>query len=150
MPAMKKADSIRTGLTSEDIKAAFRDNLRSALGRSERVATRNDLYLALALTVRDRVLEHSVESIEAYGGANARRVGYLSAEYLPGPHLANNLLNLGITDATREALDSLGYKFDELIGQEEEPGLGNGGLGRLASCYMDSLASVEVPAIGYG
>jgi len=142
--------SIRTGLTAEAIKQAFRDNLRSALGRSERVATKHDLYLALALTVRDRVLEHAVESIETYGGANARRVGYLSAEYLPGPHLANNLLNLGITEITREALHSLGHNLDELITQEEEPGLGNGGLGRLASCYMDSLASVKVPAIGYG
>ncbi|HET9800266.1 MAG TPA: glycogen/starch/alpha-glucan phosphorylase, partial [Chthoniobacterales bacterium] len=72
------------------------------------------------------------------------------AEYLPGPHLANNLLNLGIANATREALHSMKVDLDELIAQEEEPGLGNGGLGRLASCYMDSLASVEVPAIGYG
>jgi len=88
--------------------------------------------------------------MESYGGANARRVAYLSAEYLPGPHLANNLLSLGITDATRKAVKSLGYDFDEIVAQEEEPGLGNGGLGRLASCYMDSLASVEVPAIGYG
>src|SRR5262249_12618458 len=78
------------------------------------------------------------------------RVAYLSAEYLPGPHLANNLLNLGITEATREALRALGYDLDEIVAQEEEPGLGNGGLGRLASCFMDSLASVEVPAIGYG
>ena len=69
---------------------------------------------------------------------------------MPGPHLANNLLNLGITEAAREALHSLGHDLDEIIAQEEEPGLGNGGLGRLASCYMDSLASVEVPAIGYG
>ena len=114
------------------------------------MATKHDLYYALALTVRDRVFQHSVESMESYGGANARRVAYLSAEYLPGPHLANNLLNLGITDATRKAVKSLGYDFDEIVAQEEEPGLGNGGLGRLASCYMDSLASVEVPAIGYG
>ncbi len=94
--------------------------------------------------------QRTVESMETYGGANARRVAYLSAEYLPGPHLANNLLNLGITEATREALRSLDIDLDEIIAQEEEPGLGNGGLGRLASCYMDSLASVEVPAIGYG
>ena len=69
---------------------------------------------------------------------------------MPGPHLANNLLNLGITEAAREALRRLGYDLDEILAQEEEPGLGNGGLGRLASCYMDSLASVEVPAVGYG
>jgi glycogen phosphorylase len=100
--------------------------------------------------VRDRVLAHSVGTIGKYGGANARRVAYLSAEYLPGPQLANNLLGLGITEAAREAMRSLGYDLDEIIAEEEEPGLGNGGLGRLASCYMDSLASVEVPAIGYG
>ena len=88
--------------------------------------------------------------MENYGGADARRVAYLSAEFLPGPHLANNLLNLGITEAAREAMRGLGYDLDEILAQEEEPGLGNGGLGRLASCYMDSLASVEVPAVGYG
>jgi starch phosphorylase len=142
--------SVRTGVSSDEIKTAFRENLRCALGRSERVATRHDLYFALALTVRDRVLERSVESLESYGGADARRVAYLSAEYLPGPHLANNLLNLGITEATREALNTLGHDLDKIIAEEDEPGLGNGGLGRLASCYMDSLASVEVPAIGYG
>jgi glycogen phosphorylase len=137
-------------ITPDEIKQAFRDNLRSRLGRLERFATKNDLYLALALTVRDRLFERIVETIDTYGGVNARRVAYLSAEYLPGPHLANNLLNLGITDVTREALRELGYDLEELISQEEEPGLGNGGLGRLASCFMDSLASVEVPALGYG
>ena len=147
---MSRPPSIRTGLTSEEIKQDFRENLRCGLGRAERFATRYDKYYALALTVRDRVLQRTVESMETYGGANARRVAYLSAEYLPGPHLANNLLNLGITEATREALRSLDIDLDEIIAQEEEPGLGNGGLGRLASCFMDSLASVEVPAIGYG
>ncbi|MGZ4982634.1 MAG: glycogen/starch/alpha-glucan phosphorylase, partial [Chthoniobacterales bacterium] len=147
---MNSSPNIRTGPSADEITQAFRDNLRCALGRDEAVATKHDLYLALALTVRDRVFQRTVESMENYGGANARRVAYLSAEYLPGPHLANNLLSLGITEATREALHSLGHDLDEIIAQEEEPGLGNGGLGRLASCYMDSLASVEVPAIGYG
>jgi starch phosphorylase len=147
---MNRPDGIRTGFTADEIKQAFLDNLHCGMGRLEGVATKHDLYFALALTIRDRVFQRTVESIEAYGGADARRVAYLSAEYLPGPHLANNLLNLGITDATREALQSLGYDLDEILAQEEEPGLGNGGLGRLASCYMDSLASVEVPAIGYG
>src|SRR5207237_6946180 len=115
------------------------------------VATRNDLYAALALTVRDRVLHHSVHTIENYAEPKDRRlVAYLSAEFLPGPHLANNLLSLGITAQTRQAPDELNYDLDEVLEQEEEPGLGNGGLGRLASCYLDSLASLEVPAIGYG
>jgi starch phosphorylase len=147
---MSSPKNNRTGLTAEEIKQAFLDNLSCSLGRSKAVATRHDLYLALALTVRDRLLQRTVETLEMYGGANARRVAYLSAEYLPGPQLANNLLNLGITEATREAMNALGYNLDEILDQEEEPGLGNGGLGRLASCYMDSLASVEVPAIGYG
>ena len=147
---MNFANKVSAKVTADEIKQAFRDHLHSGLGRLERFATKNDLYLALALTVRDRVFERTVETMETYGGVNARRVAYLSAEYLPGPHLANNLLNLGLTEVAREALSELGYDFDELIAQEEEPGLGNGGLGRLASCFMDSLASVEVPAIGYG
>jgi starch phosphorylase len=147
---MRSANKIRTGLTASEIKQAFRDNLCCRLGRAEGFATKHDLYVALALTVRDRLFERTVDRMEDYGGANARRVAYLSAEFLPGPHLANNLLNLGITEQTREALRSFGYDLDDILAQEEEPGLGNGGLGRLASCYMDSLASVEVPAVGYG
>jgi starch phosphorylase len=88
--------------------------------------------------------------MEARVEQEARVVAYLSAEFLPGPHLANNLLNLGIVEPAREALAKFGLDLDQVIEQEEEPGLGNGGLGRLASCYMDSLASLEVPAVGYG
>jgi starch phosphorylase len=147
---MSSASKISGKITADEIMQAFRDHLRSGLGRLERFATKNDLYVALAMTVRDRLFQRTVESMDTYGGANARRVGYLSAEYLPGPHLANNLLNLGMTEVTREALRELGYDLDELLAEEEEPGLGNGGLGRLASCFMDSLSSIEVPAIGYG
>jgi starch phosphorylase len=149
-PTQAAAAGIRTGITADEIKEAFRENLCCGLGRVESIATKHDLYFALALTVRDRLFQRTVASIENYGGADARRVAYLSAEYLPGPHLANNLLNLGITEPAREALRALGHDLDEILAQEEEPGLGNGGLGRLASCYMDSLASVEVPAFGYG
>src|SRR6476659_2951262 len=114
--------SIRTGLTVDEIKEAFRDNLVYGLGRLEAVATKHDLYFALALTVRDRLFHHSAASIEYYGGASARRVAYLSAEFLLGPHLANNLLNLGITEIAREAISGLGYDLDEILAQEEEPG----------------------------
>ncbi|MDR3405957.1 MAG: glycogen/starch/alpha-glucan phosphorylase [Chthoniobacter sp.] len=147
---MKSSDNIRTGDDSQSIKQAFRDNLCCGMGRLEATATKHDLYVALALTIRDRLFQHTVRSMENYGGVDARRVAYLSAEFLPGPHLANNLLNLGITEPAREALREIGYDLEEILAQEEEPGLGNGGLGRLASCYMDSLASVEVPAVGYG
>ncbi|MGA9577542.1 MAG: glycogen/starch/alpha-glucan phosphorylase, partial [Terrimicrobiaceae bacterium] len=147
---MNSPQNIRTGLSTDEIEQAFRDNLRYEMGRLEATATKHDLYVALALTARERLFRRTVESMKNYGGTDARRVAYLSAEFLPGPHLANNLLNLGIIDQAREALHGLGYDLDEILAQEEEPGLGNGGLGRLASCYMDSLASVEVPALGYG
>jgi glycogen phosphorylase len=141
---------IRTGLSVEDIKQSFLDNLFYAMDRVPAIATKNDLYTALAMTVRDRVFQTSVHTIENYSERKPRVVAYLSAEFLPGPHLANNLLSLGITAQTRQALSELGYDLDELLRQEEEPGLGNGGLGRLASCFLDSLASLQVPAIGYG
>ena len=99
---MTSPENIRTGLSTDEIEQAFRDNLRCGMGRLEATATKHDLYVALALTVRDRLFEHTVEGMEDYGGANARRVAYLSAEYLAGPHLANNLLNLGITEAARD------------------------------------------------
>jgi starch phosphorylase len=147
---MSSGSKIPDKVTAEEINQTFRNNLRSGLGRLERFATKNDLYLALALTVRERLFERIAQTMATHGAANGRAVAYLSAEYLPGPHLANNLLNLGIIDVTRQALRELGYNLEQLIAQEKEPGLGNGGLGRLASCFMDSLASVGVPAIGYG
>jgi glycogen phosphorylase len=148
--ASSPAAPTRCGLSVADLKQSFLDNLTCGLGRAPDIATRNDLYTALALTVRDRVLERGVRTMERYAHQDARAVAYLSAEFLPGPHLANNLLNLGIVEPTRQALSELGLNLDELVEQEEEPGLGNGGLGRLASCYLDSLATVEVPSIGYG
>ena len=141
---------VRTGRSVADLRQAFLDNLFCGLGRVPMAASPNDIYTALALTVRDRVHKQGVRTMEASAQEEARIVSYLSAEFLPGPHLANNLLNLGIVEATREALSEFGLDLDQVIEQEEEPGLGNGGLGRLASCFMDSLASVEVPAVGYG
>ncbi len=148
-PSLPVAD-LRTGLSVAELKQSFLDNLFCALGRAPIAATRNDAYTALALTVRDRVLKQGVRTLTRYAEKDTRVVAYLSAEFLPGPHLANNLLNLGITEETRQALAELDLDLDDLIEQEEEPGLGNGGLGRLASCYLDSLASLELPAVGYG
>ena len=144
------SQSIRTGTGVAEIRKSFEDHLLYGMGRLLEFATPRDCYAALSFAVRDRLFECSIATLEKYGGRNARRVAYLSAEFLPGPHLANNLLNLGIMENTREALAGLGIDLESLFRIEEEPGLGNGGLGRLASCYMDSLASVEVPAIGYG
>jgi starch phosphorylase len=140
----------RTGLSKEALSRAFLDNLFYLQGRSLDVATDNNLYQAAAFTVRDRLLERWIRSAHVYKEQNARTVCYLSAEFLLGPHLANNLINLGIIEAARAAGDELGLDFEQILESEEEPGLGNGGLGRLAACYMDSLATTQIPAIGYG
>jgi glycogen phosphorylase len=141
---------VRTGMSVADLRQAFIDNLLCDLGRVPMAATPNDIYTALALTVRDRVHKQGVRTMEARCEQEARVVAYLSAEFLPGPHLAYNLLNLGIVEPTRQALSEFGLNLDQVMEQEEEPGLGNGGLGRLAACFLDSLASLEVPAVGYG
>ena len=140
----------RTALSADALAQSFLDNLFFVQGRSVERATVNDLYLALAHTVRDRIVERWISTLKNYQAQDVRVVCYLSAEFLTGPHLANNLINLGIYDETEQAMRQLDIDLNVLIEQEEEPGLGNGGLGRLASCFMDSLATLDIPAIGYG
>jgi starch phosphorylase len=106
--------------------------------------------MALAFTVRDRMLERWQATVRADAQRDVKVVCYLSAEFLIGPQLGKNLLNLGITANARTAMAALDQDLDKLLALEEEPGLGNGGLGRLAACYMDSLATLELPALGYG
>src|SRR5919201_540321 len=144
--------SIRTGLEADAIARALIDNLHCLQGRPPQLATRNDWYMALAYTVRDRMTHRYIGTLEAIAGTNtdAKVVAYLSAEFLTGPHLGNGLINLGIWEAVEETLSRLGQDLSNILEQEEEPGLGNGGLGRLAACYMDSLATLNVPAVGYG
>jgi len=140
----------RTGLGAEAIKRAFVDHLFYTRGRFLPVANQHDHYMALAYTVRDRLLHHWVQSARLYYETGARTVCYLSAEFLLGPHLGNNLVNLGMMESARLAIGELGLDLDALLDQEEEPGLGNGGLGRLAACFLDSLSTLQIPAIGYG
>ncbi|MFO1500006.1 MAG: glycogen/starch/alpha-glucan phosphorylase [Verrucomicrobiota bacterium] len=144
------ADSSRTGLTPAALARSYCQNLAFLQGRFPAVATKNDCYMALAYTVRDRLLERWIQTAERYYDERSRTAIYLSAEFLMGPQLANNLVGLGIYDQVKEAMQQLNLNLEELIEQEEEPGLGNGGLGRLAACYLDSLATLEIPALGYG
>ncbi len=140
----------RTAPGVDALASSFLDNLFFVQGRSRERATINNLYMALAHTVRDRLVERWIQTVLNYRAQDVRVVCYLSAEFLTGPHLANNLINLGIYDDAEEAMRKLGLDLHTLIEQEEEPGLGNGGLGRLASCFMDSMATLDIPAIGYG
>ena len=143
-------DDGRTGLSAEALAKAFQHNLFYVLGHFLDTVTPIDRYQALALSVRDWLLHRWAHSGETYSRTRARTVCYLSAEYLPGPHLANNLVNLGVWDEARQAMEALGIDLETLLAEEGEPGLGNGGLGRLAACFMDSLATLQIPAIGYG
>jgi starch phosphorylase len=142
--------NLRTDLNPETLKQAIIDNLFYVQGRLPEIATRNDWYMALAYTVRDRLLDRWIKTVRTLMKHDTRVVSYLSAEFLIGPQLGKNLINLGIFDQAREAVEDLGLDLQDLILQEDEPGLGNGGLGRLAACYLDSLATLEIPAIGYG
>jgi len=144
------ASASRVGESVADLKQCFIDNLICALGRLPDEVNPQEAYTALAITIRERLFAHGVRTMRSYRDKDSRSVAYLSAEFLPGPHLGNNLLNLGLTEVARQALSELGLDLDELIELEEEPGLGNGGLGRLASCFMDSLATLKIPALGYG
>jgi starch phosphorylase len=145
-----ETEDIRSGLSPSAIARAFSDNLAYLCARFPEVATTNDRYLALAYTVRDRLLRRWINTAHTYYQMRSRSVCYLSAEFLMGPQLGNNLLNLGIYDQVRQAMETLGLDLEELLEQEDEPGLGNGGLGRLAACFLDSLATLQIPGIGYG
>jgi starch phosphorylase len=140
----------RVALSKEALKHTFLDNLFYIQGKFPALATKNDYYMALAYAVRDRMLQRWISTAATYTRQGSRTVSYLSAEFLMGPHLGNNLINLGIYDTARQAVAELGLDLEELLEHEEEPGLGNGGLGRLAACFIDSLATLEVPALGYG
>jgi starch phosphorylase len=149
-PIRQERDDIPTGNTTDMLKQAILDNLNYVQGKIPELATKNDWYMAVAYTVRDRMIEHFIRSLKELRRPEVKIASYLSAEFLMGPHLGNNLLNMGLTNRVREALKELGLNLDIILELEGEPGLGNGGLGRLAACYMDSLASLNVPAIGYG
>ncbi|MBW4515768.1 MAG: glycogen/starch/alpha-glucan phosphorylase [Timaviella obliquedivisa GSE-PSE-MK23-08B] len=140
----------RTGIDVETLKRALLDNLFYVQAKFRKISTQNDYYMALAYTVRDRLLNRWLNTTQTYLEKAPRTVAYLSAEFLLGPHLGNNLINLGLYNIIKQAVEELGLNLSDLLEQEEEPGLGNGGLGRLAACYIDSLATLEIPAIGYG
>src|SRR5215471_10085584 len=144
------AESVRTGLTTSSLQRAVLDNLLYLQARFPRIATAHDWYMALAYSVRDRLLARWESTWRTYERCDVKVPCYFSAEFLIGPQLGNNLVNLGIEANAREAMAALDQDLDTLLALEEEPGLGNGGLGRLAACYLDSLATLEIPAIGYG
>ena len=132
------------------MKAAIQHQLKCSLARDEGNATNRDWWIATAIAMRDRILERMLDTMGAHREKNTRRINYLSLEYLMGRLFTNNLISLGLHEAAVDALDELGLDFQKVRSSEEDMGLGNGGLGRLAACYLDSLATLDLPAVGYG
>ncbi len=149
-PAVHDEERSRTGMSVEALRRGIEDHLRYSLGRPAAFLQPVHYYRALALAVRDRMQQRWIDTTQTYLDLSRKVACYLSAEFLLGPHLGNNLLNLHLEEQARSALAELGQDLDTVLACEEEPGLGNGGLGRLAACYLDSLATLERPAIGYG
>ena len=137
------------GMEKEDVEADFLRYLCHTLGRN---LTSEDYYLfkALSYAVRDRLMTHWKKTWEAYNEKKLKKAYYLSMEFLIGRSLTNNLLNLGVENETAEALYDLGLNLEEIEEAERDAGLGNGGLGRLAACFMDSCATLQLPVMGYG
>lgn len=132
------------------MKRSIVNHLRYTLAHDPETACRSDWWNAVCLAVRDRILDRSSETRVTHREGNVRRVYYLSMEYLMGRLLENNLRNTGLWDETKAALEELGRDLDSLVDEEPDMGLGNGGLGRLAACFLDSLATLDLPAVGYG
>jgi len=137
-------------MTKEALKSSFQTNLQYTLSKDQYTATMHDNFLALSMAVRDRVVERWIKTQQSYHKKNVRRVYYLSMEFLIGRLMGNNIYNLGIEKQTFEALDELGLEMENVRDQEVDAGLGNGGLGRLAACFLDSMATLGIPAHGYG
>lgn len=142
--------NIAKDMSEEGIKRSFLANLEYALGKDKYTATLNDDFNALAIAVRDRLIERWINTQQRYHKENLKRVYYLSMEFLIGRLLGTNILNLGLMDVIKESAKDLGFDLDQARDCEHDAGLGNGGLGRLAACFLDSMATLGIPANGYG
>jgi len=134
----------------ESLKSAFLRNRKFSLAKDLYTATDYDNFQSIAITIRDRLIEKWILTQQRYHDENCKRVYYLSLEFLPGRLLANNIFNLDLEEESKKAMEDLGLDLEDLYEQEIDPGLGNGGLGRLAACFLDSMATLGIPATGYG
>ncbi|MFA6164801.1 MAG: glycogen/starch/alpha-glucan phosphorylase [Methylobacter sp.] len=138
------------GMDKEQLAADFKRNYSHRLGRDENCTSPHYAYEALALAISDRLMERWKKTYNAYKDQDCKKAYYLSMEFLMGRTLSNAMLNLGINDAVESAMYDLGLELEELIDSEPDAGLGNGGLGRLAACFIDSCATLQLPVTGYG
>ena len=137
-------------VSAESLRQDFERHLRRTLAKDRYTATDRDRYFALALAVRDRLIERWIATQQTHHKKNVKRIYYLSLEFLIGRLLGNNVINLKLEDSCRDAMAELGLDWEALRDREVDAGLGNGGLGRLAACFLDSMSTLSLPAIGYG
>jgi len=149
-PELMTIDNLSNGKSVESLKSSFNAHRKYTLAKTRSGATQMDLYKSLALVVRDRLVEKWIETKKSQYDEDVKRVNYLSMEYLVGRVLTQNMVNLGLEDKIASAIRGLGYDLEELEETEIDAGLGNGGLGRLASCFLESMATLDLPANGYG
>src|SRR5690606_28328055 len=142
--------NVRRASQADSLKRDITDHITFTLALDRGAASDRDFYMSTAWSIRDRVAERWAATQRHYREQDAKRVYYLSLEFLMGRALGNALINLDLTEATAEALDPLGYRLEQIEEMEPDAGLGNGGLGRLAACYLDSMATLEIPGYGYG
>ena len=147
---MAGADADALGRDAGSLRQSINKHLLYTVGKDSVAASRRDWLYALSAAVRDRLVERWMDTTRRQYQQNVKRVYYLSMEFLPGTMLSNALIALGIHDECFEALRELGLDFDELAALEPDPALGNGGLGRLAACFLDSMATLGLPGFGYG
>jgi glycogen phosphorylase len=140
----------KLGSTKQDLKKSIVYHIEHSLGKDEYSVTELDWYKSFAMTVRDRLMNLWNKTQKTYYAKDAKRVYYLSLEFLPGRSLSNSIINLGIQSESANALKELGHKLEEIEELEHDAGLGNGGLGRLAACFLDSMACLQIPGYGYG
>ena len=148
--ATKKIIDRRVDMTVEGLKADFAWHMRYSLAKGETRVTERDQYTAFANAVRDRIVERWISTQEEYGRQNTKRVYYMSLEFLIGRLLGNNVINLKADQLCHDALKDFGIDWNNLRDFETDAGLGNGGLGRLAACYLDSMSTLDLAGMGYG
>lgn len=146
----QKSINPRTGMDLDAFREDIKQHLQYTLAKDHYVSTEWDHYHSVVMTVMDRLHDRWIDTQQGYYKRKSKRVYYLSMEYLIGRLLDNMLINLGLQDVAADAIEGLGLDYDELRETEVDAGLGNGGLGRLAACFLDSMATLGVPAIGYG
>jgi len=141
---------VHKDMTKEGLKQSYYSSLHYSLAKDQYTTTRHDDFLALSIAVRDRIVERWIETQQNYHKKNVKRVYYLSMEFLIGRLLVNNVMNLGLIEQAEQAMKEFGVTLEEIAEEEADAGLGNGGLGRLAACFLDSMATLGIPGHGYG